>query len=83
MITGSARVPATPLVKNCAVGGKFCNSVSGQGEDKDRRIIELSESKYHHYIYGSGSGTDWTGTADYDGCTLAPTEDALPEEGEE
>ena len=80
MITGSARVPATPLVKNCAVGGKFCNSVSGQGEDKDRKIIELSATKYFNYIYGSA---DWTGVDNYDGCTLAPTEDALPEEGEE
>ena len=83
MITGSARNATAPNVKNCTVGGKFCNSVSGQGEDKDRRIIELSAGNYHHYIYGSGSGTDWAGTTDYDGCTLAPTEDALPEEGEE
>ena len=70
MITGSARNATAPNVKNCTVGGKFCNSVSGQGEDKDRRIIELSAGNYFNYIYGSGSGTDWAGTTDYDGCTF-------------
>ena len=83
MITGSARNVAAPNVKNCAVGGMFCTSMTAEGEAERPKMFVLSESNYYNYIYGSGSGTDWTGTADYDGCTLAPTEDALPEEGEE
>jgi len=83
MITGSVRVPATPLVKDCAVGGSICTSTTGEGEAERLNTIPLSATNYFNYIYGSGTGTDWTGTADYDGCTLAPTEDTLPEEGEE
>ena len=90
MITGSTRVPATPLVKNCAVGGSICTSMTGKGEDEHFNTFELKAGNYHKYIYGSGtvgSGMtedDWTGTDNYDGCTFDPTEVApIPEEGEE
>ena len=70
MITGSARNAAAPNVKNCTVGGMFCNSVSGQGGAAHRNVFELSATNYFNYIYGSGSGTDWTGTDNHDGCTF-------------
>ena len=90
MITGSTRVPATPLVNNCAVGGSIATSTTAQGEIARPNTIELKAGNYHKYIYGSGtvgSGMtedDWTGTDNYDGCTFDPTEVApIPEEGEE
>ena len=70
MITGSARVADTVVASNCAVGGSICTSMTGEGEAERPNMFELSESNYYNYIYGSGAGTDWTGTADYDGCTF-------------
>ena len=84
MVTGSARVPATPLVNNCAVGGSIATSTTAQGEIARPNTIELKADNYYKYIYGSGKDTDWTGTDNYDGCTFDPTEVApIPEEGEE
>ena len=35
-------------------------------------FLGVCEGKYNYfnYIYGSGVNTDWTGTENYDGCTL-------------
>ena len=82
MITGSARNAADPRVKNCAVGGSIATSTTAQGEIERPKRTKLSATNYYNYIYG-GKGTDWTGVADYDGCTFDPTEVALPEEREE
>jgi hypothetical protein len=72
-ITGAARTESFK-VTNCKVGGTISTSYNALDE-KD--IIEkLNSSNYYNYIYGSGIDTDWTGTDNYDGCTLltaAPT----------
>ena len=82
MITGSARVADTVVASNCAVGGSIATSTTAQGEIERPKRTKLSATNYYNYIYG-GKGTDWTGVADYDGCTFDPTEVALPEEREE
>ncbi len=70
MITGSTRNAAAPNVKKCAVGGSICTSISVMGESVKKLINYLSASNYFDYIYGSGTGTDWTGVDNYDGCTF-------------
>ncbi len=74
-ITGSIRVQTTggakartALVENCQVGGAILGAYNI--EDEEYVTTPLSESNYFNYIYGSGAGTDWTGTDNYDGCTL-------------
>ena len=69
MITGSARNAADPRVKNCAVGGSIATSTTAQGEIERPKRTKLSATNYYNYIYG-GKGTDWTGTDNYDGCTV-------------
>ena len=75
MITGSARVAATPLVNNCAVGGSICTSMTGEGEAERPNTIPLSAGNYFNYIYGSA---DWTGVEGYDGCKYISAIDAEP-----
>ena len=74
-ITGSHRVlelgkgvARTAIVENCQVGGAMLGAYNI--EDEEYVTTSLSESNYFNYIYGSGAGTDWTGTDNYDGCTL-------------
>ena len=72
-IVGSPR-STTVVASNCKVGGKTL----GEWDEEDQVYEEtkLSSSNYHNFIYGSGKNTDWTGTDNYDGCTLltsAPT----------
>ena len=72
-IVGTPR-STTVVASNCKVGGKTL----GEWDEEDQVYDEtkLSSSNYHNFIYGSGKNTDWTGTENYDGCTLltsAPT----------
>ncbi len=66
-IMGTERA-ATILAQNCKVGG----SVIGEYniEDEEYKIETLNESNFHNFIYGSGEATDWTGTDNYDGCSV-------------
>ena len=74
-ITGSHRVlelgkgvARTAIVENCQVGGAILGAYNI--EDEEYVTTTLSESNYFNFIYGSGEATDWTGTNNYDGCTL-------------
>lgn len=74
-ITGSHRVDKTggaaartALVENCEVGGAMLGEYNT--EDQEYKTTVLDASNYFNYIYGSGENTDWTGTDNYDGCTL-------------
>ena len=73
-ITGSHRVQVlgttarTAIVENCQLGGAILGEYDT--EDEEYKTITLDASNYFNYIYGSGEGTDWTGTDNYDGCTL-------------
>ena len=69
-ITGSARVAGTVVASNCTVGGSIATRTTAAGEIEGPRTINLSASNYFNYIYGSGTGTNWTGTDNYDGCTV-------------
>ena len=72
-ITGAVR-SETVIAKNCELGGKFLGA--WDEEDEVYEETKLNSSNYYNYIYGSGNATDWTGTDNYDGCTLltsAPT----------
>ena len=72
-IVGTPR-STTVVASNCKVGGKTL----GEWDEEDQVYDEtkLTSANYHNFIYGSGKNTDWTGTDNYDGCTLltsAPT----------
>ena len=66
-VTGSARGEAVKAT-DCKVGGTLLSDYDV--EDDEYKTTPLDASNYYNYIYGSGEGTDWTGTDNYDGCTL-------------
>ena len=73
LIYGGSR-SETCKATDCKVGGSI--STSRNVMDDEDIITKLNSSNYYNYIYGSGLNTDWTGTDNYDGCTLltaAPT----------
>ena len=39
-------------------------------EDESYKTTVLDASNFHNYIFGSGEATDWTGTDNYDGCSV-------------
>ena len=74
-ITGSHRVQKTgagtartALVENCQLGGAMLGEYNT--EDEAYKSTPITQNNFHNYIYGSGASTDWTGTDNYDGCTL-------------
>ena len=74
MVTGSERVAGTVVATNCQVGGTI--TIDHDDEDESEKISTLTEENYYKFIYGNITGIDWTGTENYDGCTLltsAPT----------
>ena len=70
-ITGSERVPATPLVLNCHLGGYKMEY--DPRDEEEREVPAFDKTNYHEYIYGNGINTDWTGTTNYDGCEYLPS----------
>jgi hypothetical protein len=72
-ITGSARVNDSVVAKNCQIGG---GKLKVDTADESTKVEKFSEGDFYNYIYGSGTNTDWTGTDNYDGCTLLS---AMPE----
>ena len=73
-ITGSARANGSVVAKNCKIGGGF---TAIDEADESTKVIPFTDSEFHNYIYGSGVNTDWTGTENYDGCTLLTAEPTL------
>ena len=74
MATGSERANGTVVATNCQIGGTI--SIDHDDEDESEKINTLTEDNYYKFIYGNVTGIDWTGTENYDGCTLltsAPT----------
>ena len=65
-IMGAARSANSKAV-NCKVGG-YIRVIDE--EDESEAIQYITEADYFNYIYGNGINTDWTGTDNYDGCTL-------------
>ncbi len=53
---------------DCKVGGTILNEWNDEEQIYEGKT--LNSSNFHNYIYGSGRSTDWTGTDNYDGCTL-------------
>ena len=66
-MTGSARSEAVKAT-NCKVGGTLWSDYNV--EDEEYKTTVLDASNFHNYIYGSGEATDWTGTDNYDGCSV-------------
>ena len=58
----------TAKATNCKVGGTVIGEYNI--EDEEYKIETLNESNFYNYIYGSGEATDWTGTDNYDGCSV-------------
>ena len=74
-ITGSIRVQKsgektalTAIVENCQLGGAMLGEYNI--EDESYKVETLDESNFFNFIYGSGENTDWTGTDNYDGCSV-------------
>ena len=74
-ITGSIRVQKTgggtartALVENCQLGGAMLGEYNTEDESYKKTVLDASN--YYNFIYGSGEGTDWTGTDNYDGCSV-------------
>ena len=67
VITGSAR-STTVVASNCKLGGTLMGEYDP--EDEEYKTTNLDASNFHNYIYGSGEATDWTGTDNYDGCSV-------------
>ena len=67
IFSGSAR-SATSLATNCKFGGIFVGEYDE--EDEAYKEYTLDESNFYKYMYGSGDSTDWSGTENYDGCTV-------------
>ena len=81
-ITGSHRVlelgkgvARTAIVENCQLGGAILGAYNI--EDEEYVTTSLSESNFYNFIYGSGESTDWTGTDNYDGCTLLKSKPSI------
>ena len=53
---------------DCKVGGTILNEWNDEEQIYEGKT--LNSSNFHNYIYGCGKSTDWTGTDNYDGCTL-------------
>ena len=66
-IMGSHRAESN-LASNCKVGGTIATDYDT--EDEEDKVIALDSTNFHNYIYGSGEATDWTGTDNYDGCSV-------------
>ncbi len=68
-ICGDAR-SETSYSENCAIGGILITE--WDYTDLEPRPIgeQINEGNYTNYMYKSGADTDWTGTTNYDGCTL-------------
>ena len=66
-VTGSARSEAVKAT-NCKVGGVLLSEYNV--EDEEYKTTPIDASNYFNYIYGSGEGTDWGSSTDYDGCSL-------------
>lgn len=66
-ITGGTR-SADLIASNCKVGGQIIGEYNI--EDEEYKIYTLDESNFFNFIYGSGENTDWTGTDNYDGCSV-------------
>ena len=74
-ITGVARTNETLIAKNCKLGGEFLGNYNI--EDEVYEMDPITETNYFNYIYGSGADTDWTGTENYDGCTVLTAKPTL------
>ena len=74
-ITGVARTNETLVAKNCKLGGEFLGNYNI--EDEVYEMDPITETNYFNYIYGSGADTDWTGTDNYDGCTVLTAKPTL------
>ena len=66
-ITGGIR-SADLIASNCKVGGTLIGEYNV--EDEEYKVETLNESNFQNFIYGSGEATDWTGTDNYDGCSV-------------
>ena len=66
-ITGGVR-SAELIASNCKVGGQIIGEYNI--EDEEYKTYTLDGSNFYNYIYGSGETTDWTGTDNYDGCSV-------------
>ena len=65
-IIGTARSENSKAV-NCKVGG-YIRVIDE--EDESESLQYITEADYFNYIYGNGINTDWSGTDNYDGCTV-------------
>ena len=68
MIMATPRTPGSIIATNCKLGGTIMGEYNI--EDEEYKTTVLDASNFHHYIFSSGESTDWTGTDNYDGCSV-------------
>ena len=68
MIMATPRTPGSVIATNCKVGGTIMGEYDT--EDEEYKTTVLDESNFYNHIFSSGENTDWTGTEDYDGCSV-------------
>ena len=68
MIMATPRTPGSVIATNCKLGGTLMGEYDP--EDEEYKTTNLDASNFHNYIFSSGEATDWTGTDNYDGCSV-------------
>ena len=68
MIMATPRTPGSIIATNCKLGGTILGEYNI--EDEEYKTTVLDASNFHNYIFSSGESTDWTGTDNYDGCSV-------------
>ncbi len=68
MIMATPRTPGSVIATNCKIGGTLMGEYDP--EDEEYKTTNLDASNFHNYIFSSGEATDWTGTDNYDGCSV-------------
>ena len=68
MIMATPRTPGSIIATNCKLGGTILGEYNI--EDEEYKTTVLDASNFHNYIFSSGEATDWTGTDNYDGCSV-------------
>ena len=68
MIMATPRTPGSIIATNCKLGGTILGEYDP--EDEEYKTTNLDASNFHNYIFSSGENTDWTGTDNYDGCSV-------------
>ena len=75
MLTGSPRT-ADFNATDCKIGGKM--RIESDPIDDKLITTDIDESNYMNYMYGPGAATDWTGSENFDNCSVLTAAPVVP-----